>query len=241
MPDTKQQRPEGALIAAAIDAAPGVSRRTVADVVGMSEARARQIINGYASAGRGQTVEVVAPAATLAKIALAVGLDEAELERAGRRDAADAMREQREARHGQGITLHTDRYMQAHDTLRRWLDDDGEDAEMHPPTDTLWLWTPRQLAENLAEQVALLEQAHSEAMTSYFHLLASGKQVPTDPEETPDAQPDSAPSTRAGGSPALKQDGSRYVVSRSVTPDQGGARTASSGPGAGPGAAAPPG
>jgi len=206
MAQTQQQRPEGALLARAIDGTPGMSRRSVADAVGMSEARVRQIINGYASAGRGQTVEVVAPAATLAKLALAVGVDVDELRGVGRPDAAHELGLLQTQAHGRGVALHGDRFHEAYEMLRRWIAvTERGDGPMHPPAATLWLYTPRQLAENLAEQVAVLEQAHEQSDRAYFRLLAAGQQVTPDEEESDDADPDPAPSTRAGGSPAREQ------------------------------------
>lgn len=85
------QRPEGALIQQRIKSAEGVSIRSLADKADISEARVRQIINGYASAGRGQYVNVRAPQDTLANLALALGIEPGELESADRPDAAYAL------------------------------------------------------------------------------------------------------------------------------------------------------
>lgn len=86
-----EQRPEGKLVAERIKSDSNLSIRKVAKEIGLSEARIRQIINGYTSAGRQQYIEVFAPTDTLASIALAVGIDADDMELAGRRDVSDAI------------------------------------------------------------------------------------------------------------------------------------------------------
>lgn len=196
-----RQSPEGALIGKAIDASPSLSRRGVAEAIGMSEARVRQIINGYASAGRGQTVQVIAPAATLARLAAAVGVSAEALTAAGRPDAANEMQEQRKAAHGRGVILDSDSYERALAAMEAWIGDSDPDGEVHPPASTLWLYTPRQLADNLAEQVAALEAAQFDASRRYFQLLTRGKRGEDNETEITDDR-DTAPTTRAGESPA---------------------------------------
>lgn len=200
----ERQRPEGRLIGNAIDASGTLSRRAVADAVGLSEARVRQIINGYASAGRGQSVEVIAPASTLARIALEVGLSPDDLTGAGRPDAADQMRDLAAASHGRGVVLDVDRYQRGLEVLLAWAheleSDEADGAEIHPPGEALWLWSPRQLADNLAEQVAALEAADSESTRRYFHQIAGGRGEEQRQEHSRGRGP--APMTSAGDDPA---------------------------------------
>lgn len=91
------QPPEGLLIRAGIHGVPGMTIRGLAARVDLSEARIRQYINGYASAGRGQYVSVEAPADRLAQIAAVLDINTKQLIDAGRADAAavleDLMRE----------------------------------------------------------------------------------------------------------------------------------------------------
>lgn len=84
---------EGAMIKAAVERRPGMSIRKLADLVDLSEARVRQYINGYTSAGRGQYVTVEAPADRLAAISHVLHISPEELDLAGRSDAATLQRE----------------------------------------------------------------------------------------------------------------------------------------------------
>lgn len=81
------QRPEGQLLKTYLERT-GISVRELGRRAKISEARVRQIINGYSSAGRGQYIDVVAPAGTLADLAQGLGIWSQELEDAGRGDAA---------------------------------------------------------------------------------------------------------------------------------------------------------
>lgn len=81
--------PEGALIKARLKRI-GLSQRALAEKVKLSEARVRQVINGYASIGAGRTTEVVAPAETVARLALAAGIVPDDM-RSARSDAASLM------------------------------------------------------------------------------------------------------------------------------------------------------
>lgn len=85
------QRLEGALIEAALKRL-GVSARQIAPRANLTEARWRQIVNGYASAGANQYNTVRAPADTLARMAAAVGVSPEQLEEADRADAAAELR-----------------------------------------------------------------------------------------------------------------------------------------------------
>lgn len=69
----------------------GLSARAAASQAGMSDARWRQIVNGYASAGAGQTIEVVGPDETIARMARVVGVTPEQLREAGRPAAADLL------------------------------------------------------------------------------------------------------------------------------------------------------
>lgn len=87
-----EQRPEGVLIQRVMQQR-GLSASRVARLAGISPERWRQITNGYEAAGRGQRVEVIAPAGTLAKMAHAIGISPEQLEEAGRTDAAQVLRD----------------------------------------------------------------------------------------------------------------------------------------------------
>ena len=83
---------EGRLIDAALKAAvPKLSMRRAAEAAGMSDGRWRQIVKGYQGTGSGR-IPVVAPADTLARMALVVGVTPDELDGAGRSDAAESLR-----------------------------------------------------------------------------------------------------------------------------------------------------
>lgn len=62
-------------------------------MAGIGEARWRQIVNGYSSPGSGTYMPVIAPAATLARMAAAVGVTPEQLEEVGRGDAAEILRD----------------------------------------------------------------------------------------------------------------------------------------------------
>lgn len=90
MPDKpRPQPPEATLLQKALEQ-DGRSIRTVAEEAGMSDARWRQIVKGSMTTG-GHTSPVVAPPATLARMALVVGVSPARLREVGREDAAEAV------------------------------------------------------------------------------------------------------------------------------------------------------
>jgi hypothetical protein len=92
MPERRPaQKPEGELIARAM-VRRNMSARAAAPQADMSEARWRQIVNGYQRVA-GQELPVTAPAATLARMARAVGVTPEELENTGRSDAAHILRD----------------------------------------------------------------------------------------------------------------------------------------------------
>jgi len=87
-----EQRPEGKLIADALARlVPKLSQREAARRAGLSETRWRQIVQGYQRLQDGVRAPVVAPAETLARMAMAVGVAEKELDEAGRDDAGRAL------------------------------------------------------------------------------------------------------------------------------------------------------
>ena len=90
--EVPEQRPEGELIAAALEAhTPRLSARKAADLAGMSDGRWRQIVNGYQNAGAGNYIPVKAPADTIARMADVVGVTPEQLMAAGRGDAAQEL------------------------------------------------------------------------------------------------------------------------------------------------------
>lgn len=88
--DLPAQRPEGKIIQEALKA-DGRSVRKVAAQAGMSDGRWRQIVKGSMQVSPGVVNEVVAPPATLARMASVVGVTPAQLAESGRTDAADLL------------------------------------------------------------------------------------------------------------------------------------------------------
>jgi uncharacterized cupin superfamily protein len=86
----EHQRPEGRLIEEAMRIK-GISGRQAASDAGISDARWRQIVNGYMSAGAGQFVSVTGPDETIARMARVVGVTPDQLREAGRPEAADLL------------------------------------------------------------------------------------------------------------------------------------------------------
>ena len=91
MDERPEQRPEGALIASALKRS-RMSQRAAAVKAGISENRLRAIVHGYQNVGAGSYIAVRGPADTVARIASAVGVTPAQLEEAGREDAAEELR-----------------------------------------------------------------------------------------------------------------------------------------------------
>lgn len=102
--------PEAVLIEAARKRV-GVAVRKIAPEAGITEARWRQLVKGYASAGRGQTVSTRAPADTLARMARAVGVTAEQLHEVDRDDAADILRNVGAVRQGDPIEEDDLRFM----------------------------------------------------------------------------------------------------------------------------------
>ncbi len=83
------QRPEGALLESARTARrPIMSVKVASARAGISEASWRAYVNGYRSLTAGNPIQMIAPAATLARMADALDLRPADLEAADRPDAA---------------------------------------------------------------------------------------------------------------------------------------------------------
>ncbi len=83
------QRPEGALLERTRMAKrPIMPVRIACARAGVSDATWRAYTNGYRFLSPGDPIEMIAPAATLSRMAAAVGLTPADLESAGRADAA---------------------------------------------------------------------------------------------------------------------------------------------------------
>jgi len=85
--------PEGQLITAALaKARPKLTLREAARRAEISEARWRQIAQGYVMIN-GQPSPMAGPAETIARMAHAVGVESFQLREAGRADAADALQD----------------------------------------------------------------------------------------------------------------------------------------------------
>jgi len=93
MDERPVQPPEGKLISEAL-ARKGLSIREASRRANISYGRWRQITSGYQNISPGVYAPVRAPAATVARMAGVVGATAAELEQAGRPDAAGALRDQ---------------------------------------------------------------------------------------------------------------------------------------------------
>ncbi|MCB8798965.1 helix-turn-helix domain-containing protein, partial [Escherichia coli] len=85
-----QQTPEGKAIASR-QRALGISTRAAARKVGLSEARWRQIVNGYQNVGQGLMVPVIGPAETVARMARSLDLSSEYFQEIGREDVAAEM------------------------------------------------------------------------------------------------------------------------------------------------------
>jgi hypothetical protein len=101
---TPAQTPEGRLIEEATKAS-GRSVRTLAANAGISDTRWRHIVKGWQSTPGGGQAPVRAPAATLARMAYALGLTPEQLDEVGRSDAVPEL--QRLQREGVGVGLAT--------------------------------------------------------------------------------------------------------------------------------------
>ncbi|WP_157431152.1 helix-turn-helix domain-containing protein [Actinomadura macra] len=96
MNERPEQRPEGALIAAALKRS-RMSQRQAAAKAEISENRFRAIVHGYQTVSAGSYAPVRGPADTVARIARVVGVTPEQLVEAGRIDAAEELRGDTEA------------------------------------------------------------------------------------------------------------------------------------------------
>lgn len=139
----QHQRPEGVLIEQALAGPPKWSRRKLAEVVGLSEGRVRQIINGYRTEA-GTVLEIHAPADTLARIAAELDIPSHDLRAAGRHDAADLI----DRAPNVGVTEEGDLWITSLEEetrlLEEWIAGDREEG---PPVRSLALWSSDQLLE----------------------------------------------------------------------------------------------
>lgn len=143
--------PEAALLNDALERmVPRPSIRELAGRVQLSEGRVRQILKGYQSLGRGRTNPVVAPPATLARLALAVGIEAEDLKAVGREDAAEHLQLFQGA--PRPLSLGTVNDMVALDELSAWLRTADWGAD--PPGRALWLFKDEQLVEEVRRRLA---------------------------------------------------------------------------------------
>ena len=178
--------------------------RRAAEAADLSEGRWRQIAKGYQQATKGVRVPVNAPPETLARMARAVGLTDADLRDAGVNDVAELLAASATREHGVGVVLDMGRYERALESLSDWMADDTDpEREIHPPTGGLWLWTPGQLSDALGEQTSALERAFADSIHEHMSALARGRRPFNDqPEESENRGGDPAPTNHAGASPA---------------------------------------
>jgi transcriptional regulator with XRE-family HTH domain len=90
MTERELQKPWGRLIDQSRKRA-GLSVRKAASAAGISEGRWRQIVNGYQSAGGGQTITVEGPDDTVARMAEVAGVTPDALRESGRARAAQVL------------------------------------------------------------------------------------------------------------------------------------------------------
>jgi hypothetical protein len=124
-----EQPPEGKLIADALERT-GLSIRKASKRAGISYGRWRQITTGYQNVSPGSYARVHAPARTLARMAAAVAVTAAQLEAAGRPDAAAILREGADAggptARASGFTPQEEQViLEAADILRRRREENG--------------------------------------------------------------------------------------------------------------------
>lgn len=173
--------PEGLLLRSAIKSA-GLSVRAAAERVNLSDTRLRQILHGYIPVGGGKTAPVIAPAETLARVALEFGISPDSLQEAGRGDAAGILRdwEERRAALPPYIVRGTELDTLAMRELREWLERGSGDLaeDISPPTVCLRLFDTVQLFQGLAERYndvladlrrtnRLLREARGEGYSGY--------------------------------------------------------------------------
>lgn len=147
------QRPEGKLLADALRRSGRSARRAAGDM-GLSDTRLRHIINGYQPVGRGQVIEVVGPAETVAKAAEVLGVTPGDLEKAGRADAAKFLRDAREASALRGTETSALLHLEAVVAeLRAFLDGEPFGGGSQAPDSALLLFTEQQLMDEIQRRM----------------------------------------------------------------------------------------
>lgn len=211
MEKSEYQRPEGRLIAEALR----VSKRSVrslAPEVGVSDTRIRHIINGYQPVGRGQVIEIEAPADTLAKLAQAVGLTASDLIRAGRNDAAELLSPTAEWVEDDYFAVSTAPFETAADLLREYLETPPRDRPVTPPVECLVLWSVDDLLDGIEEAhkrevrfmkslVSKSPRAAEKGFTMH-DMIAAMRRGEVDEDEGSGSGDNAAATNQAGESPA---------------------------------------
>lgn len=155
MQEKPAQPAEGKLLKDAVKAS-GTSVRAAALKVGLSDTRLRQILNGYIPLGSGQFAEVSAPAETLARIAIELGISAESMAATGRADAAAIMVawQGRRDLHKSDLARESEDDVLARQEMRAWLDRNPGDLvdDWDPPTLGLRLFSTAQLFEALADR-----------------------------------------------------------------------------------------
>lgn len=182
----RYQRPEGVLIEEALQSPPKKSLRKLAQEVGLSEGRVRQIVNGYQSQA-GQVLEIVGPAETVARLALGAGVESEALLSVGRADAAEIMKRwQKEFPERPDVVeggLDAEVVMQE---LREWLREAPNGTwPGRPPTRGLMFWSTEQMLEILGER----EQGHREIVAELHERIRRLKARVEGGEEDGDSAP----------------------------------------------------
>lgn len=140
----RYQRPEGRLVERAMKRPPKVSGRKLAEQVGLSEGRIRQIVNGYRTEA-GVVLEIEAPTDTLARIAEVLQIGADEMAGAGRADVAAQLRENPRVGMTEDGALWLSDNSEEVAALRVWLNEDEPGTA--PPTIALALWEVDELLD----------------------------------------------------------------------------------------------
>lgn len=183
MTDTDEYlRPEGRLFQDELKRQ-GKSMRELADAIEMSEARVRNIINGYQAVGQKQRIKVIGPEDTLAKMAAALDITPEQLEEADRHDAAHALKRRLPGgpmpEWAEGVEnddAETWRMIVAqHEEIREW----AEDPENYLPPDAMLGYFS--IDSLMGEVSARLERAERAFGPYYWLSGANGADGPLKP------------------------------------------------------------
>lgn len=196
------QRPEGRLIQEVADSK-GVSMRALAEAIGMSEARVRNIVNGYQAVGQGQRISIHGPEDTVAKMAGALKISPEQLEAAGRPDAAHALRRRLPGGPmpewaGEDEDEIWRNVVAEHEEIREWAEDP---ANIMPPDAILNHFSTDSLLGEVASRVARAGQA----LGPWFWL--SAPTIPLHPAaEIPSESDESMPIAALDVDPGVDQE-----------------------------------